>query len=152
MTAPLAEAITAEADVLARHPFANYVVQHILQYGRQEHRTQVINAMINGDITMLAQHRVASNVVERALDQGNLEGQRAIANALLMVPPTLLLMSCSRYGSYAVRRLLDVISGPLHDQAICQLAAGFVQLKTSKYGKQLAEKVHVCVAQKGFFL
>merc|ERR1719359_470617 len=108
--------------------------------------------MIRGDITVLAQHRVASNVVERALDQGNLEEQRAIASALLVVPPTLLLMSCSRYGSYAVRRLLDVISGPLHDQAICQLAAGFAQLKASKYSKQLAEKVQTLAAQKGLFL
>merc|ERR1711904_344352 len=104
---------------------------------------------MGGGIAMLAQHRVASNVVERALVQGNAEGQRAIANALLMAPPTLLLMSCSRYGSYAVRRLLDVISGPLHDQAIYQLAAGFAQLKASKHGKQLAEKVHTCVSQKG---
>lgn len=152
MTTPLAEAITREADVLARHPFANYVVQHVLEYGCQEHRTQVINAIIHGGIAMLAQHRVASNVVERALDQGNVEGQRAIANALLMVPPTLLVMSCSRYGNYAVRRLLDVISGPLHDQAICQLAAGFAQLKASKYGKQLAEKVQTSAAQKGLFL
>merc|ERR1719213_467958 len=146
MTAPLAEAITAEADILARHPFANYVVQHVLEYGCQENRTRVIQAMINGDVCMLAQHRVASNVVERALDRGNLDGQRAIAGALLMVPPTLLMMSCSRYGSFAVRRLLDVVSGPLHDQAICQLAAGFAQLKASKYGKQLAEKVHACAA------
>jgi len=152
MTAPLAEAITAEADVLARHPFANYVVQHVLEYGCQENRTRVIQAMINGDVCMLAQHRVASNVVERALDRGNLKGQRAIASALLTVPPTLLLMGCSRYGSFAARRLLDVLSGPLHDQAICQLVAGFAQLKASKYGKQLAEKVHACAAQKGFFL
>merc|ERR1711904_168509 len=107
---------------------------------------------MGGGIAMLAQHRVASNVVERALDQGNAEGQRAIANALLMAPPTLLLMSCSRFGSYAVPRMLDVISGPLHDEAIYQLAAGFAQLKASKYGKQLTEKVHAAAVQKGLFL
>merc|ERR1719387_1378260 len=67
MIYPLAEAIAGEAEVLARHQFANYVVQHILEYGCQTHRTQVIKAMIHGDIIMLAQHRVASNVVERAL-------------------------------------------------------------------------------------
>merc|ERR550537_1130640 len=72
-TRPLAEGVIENAYVLCRHPFGNYVVQHVLEYGTLSQKNAVVEALIHGGVMQLAMHRVASNVIERALVQSTAE-------------------------------------------------------------------------------
>ena len=55
--------------------FGNYVVQHVLEYGRiQEDKNRIINAM-KGNILEFSNHKFASNVIEKCLNFG-LENDR----------------------------------------------------------------------------
>merc|ERR1711904_127782 len=99
LTAPIVAAVVADIDSPSSDPFANYVVQHILEYV-PAHRAQVVHALIQVGVPLLAQHRVASNIVERAFEHSGIENQQALAQAILSTPNAIVDMSCSRYGSF----------------------------------------------------
>jgi pumilio RNA-binding family len=142
MTTPLIDAVVTDANVLVRHPYGNYVVQHALEYGTAAHRKRLVASFAETGIASLSQHRIASNVIERALAQVSSVDQQRIGLALLASPQNLIVMGCSRYGTHVVHRLLEVLSpGPLRVEAVRQLGAGFLQLTASKHSKQLVEKL-----------
>lgn len=149
MTAPLIAVIMNDAHTLSRHPYANYVVQHVIEYGSQAHRNLIISSLVRGGVPALAQHRVASNVVEHAIEHCCQEGRDTLARAVLSDVFALVSMGCSRYGSYSVRRLLEVLVGPLRDEAVRQLMAGIEQLRASKHGRSLAHRLTRAAAAGG---
>jgi len=141
-TRVLVEDVIRNVYVLCRHPFGNYVVQHILEYGTQTQRSVVIDALLQGGVMQLAMHRFASNVIERALGQCNAEDRRLLVHHLVSDPSTTLAMASSRYGSFIAQRLLELPPSPLLNELRQQLFEGLDCLKASKYGKQLVE----CIA------
>lgn len=117
-------AVIADAHTLCCHPFGNYVVQHVLEYGSPANRSQVVSALIEGDIVALAQDRMASNVIQKALEHGGPKEHHAIGNAVLSVPGSVLTLRCSRYGRHAVRELIAVLPPTQREEALRQLSAG----------------------------
>merc|ERR1712224_726919 len=83
--APIVEAVEAEIDLFAKHPYANYVVQHILEHW-PVYRQQVVHALIQVQVPFLAIHKVASNIVEKVFVHGSAENQRAVAEVILSTP------------------------------------------------------------------
>merc|ERR1719161_239375 len=140
LTAPIVAAVVAEIDSLARHPFANYVVQHILEYV-PAHRYQVVHGLIQVGALELAQHRVASNIIERVFEHCDPESQQALAQSILATEYAIVEMGCSRYGSFTVRRMLDVLQDPLRYMALQQLAAAIPCLRASRHGRHIAARV-----------
>lgn len=143
MTGPLFTALIADTCTLCRHPYGNYVVQHVLEYGGQGHQEAVVSALVQGGVAVLAQHHVACHVIERAFTQCGRSGQQALAGAILDAPPALLTMACSRNGGYTVSRMLEVLTGPMREGVLHQLHAGAPQLRLSKHGKELLDRVNV---------
>jgi pumilio RNA-binding family len=142
MTAPLTDAVVSDASALARHPYGNYVVQHVLEYGTDVHRKSLISALVDTGIAFLAQHRIASNVIESALGRVCSADQQTIGLALLGAPQTLLVVGCSRYGTHVINRLLEVLApGPLRVEVVRQLLSNLPQIMESKHSKQLVEKL-----------
>jgi len=142
MTSPLIDAVVNDTEVLARHPYGNYVVQHSLEYGTIAHRTRLVTAFVRVGIAFLAQHRIASNVIERAIGLASRDDQQIIGLALLASPNTLLTVGCSRYGTHVVHRLVEVLPpGPLRVETLRQLGANIAQLRASKYCKPLVEQL-----------
>merc|ERR1712118_23348 len=133
-------AVVSDIDSLSRHPFANYVVQHILEYV-PAHRSQVVHALIHVGVPFLAQHCVASNIVERAFEHSDAENQRALAEAILSTPHAIVDMGCSRFGSFTVRRMLEALQGTLRYMALQQLGEAISCLRASKYGRHIATRV-----------
>jgi len=125
--------VIADAHTLCCHPFGNYVVQHVLEYGSPANRSQVVSSLIEGDIVALAQDRMASNVIQKALEHGGPKEHQAIGNAVLSVPGSVLTLRCSRYGRHAVRELIAVLPPTQREEALRQLNAG-----TPKQGKNSA--------------
>lgn len=140
LTAPIVAAVVADIDSLSRHPFANYVVQHILEYV-PAHRAQVVHALVQVGVPLMAQHRVASNIVERAFEHSGTELQQALAEAILASPGAIVDMSCGRYGSFTVRRMLEALQGTLRYMALQQLGEAIPQLQASKSGRPIASRV-----------
>jgi len=142
MTTPLIEAIVRDASELARHPYGNYVVQHVLEYGTPVHWSLLVVAFVESGIASLAQHRIASNVIERLLGHISSADQHNIALALLTPSQKLVEMSCHRYGTFVVHRFLEALSpGPLRSEVVKQLHANLPQIAASKHSKQLVEKL-----------
>jgi len=140
LTAPIVAAVVADIDSLSRHPFANYVVQHILEYV-PAHRSQVVHAIIQVGAPFMAQHRVASNIVERAFEHSDTEHKQALAESILSSPGAIVDMSCGRYGSFTVRRMLEALQGTLRYMALQQLGEAIPQLQASKSGRPIATRV-----------
>merc|ERR1711907_598449 len=140
LTAPIVAAVVADIDALSRHPFANYVVQHILEYV-PAHRSQVVHALVQVGVPLMAQHRVASNIVESAFEHSGTELQSALAEAILSSPGAVVDMSCGRYGSFTVRRMLEALQGTLRYMALQQLGEAIPQLQASKSGRPIASRV-----------
>merc|ERR1719265_205219 len=142
MTVPLTDAVVSDASALARHPYGNYVVQHVLEYGTDVHRKLLVSALVDTGIAFLAQHRIASNVIESALGRVCSADQQIIGLALLAAPQTLLVVGCSRYGTHVVNRLVEVLApGPLRVEVVRQLLGSLHQLMESKHSKHLVEKL-----------
>jgi pumilio RNA-binding family len=140
----LTTAVIADTHTLCYHPFGNYVVQHVLEYGSKKKRALVVKVLIQEDVVSLAQHKVANNVVEKVVEHCGPEEQQTLAKAILAAKGGLLAMGCSRYGAHTARRLLEVLQGqgsPLYAEALCQLQDSVAKLRSSKYGRALAQRV-----------
>lgn len=149
LTTPLVDALLAVLDSAAKHPFANYVVQHILEHGSPRHREQAVVALVRAGIPDLARHRVASNIVEKAVQHASPKGQRVLAESILEKPGALRAMACNHYGSFTVRRLLDVITkDPIQSRLFRQLAPAACWLGTSKHGRRILSRFNAASAKR----
>lgn len=143
---PIVTAVLEDIELFSKHPYANYVVQHILEYV-PAHRTQVARALIQVGVPMLAKHKVGSNIVERAFEHGGAESQRAFAEAILSTPNAIVEIGTSRYGSFTVRRMLEALQEPLYYIALQQLAVGTQSLRVSKHGRHVAARVSAALSK-----
>ncbi|XP_026682799.1 maternal protein pumilio, partial [Diaphorina citri] len=53
-------------DQLIQDQYGNYVIQHVLEHGKPEDKSVLINA-VRGKVLSLSQHKFASNVVEKCV-------------------------------------------------------------------------------------
>jgi pumilio RNA-binding family len=65
--------------------YGNYVIQHVLQYGRHSDRDSLLDIVTEGGILSLSKQKFASNVVEKLLKYGNAGQRNAIVRELLKV-------------------------------------------------------------------
>jgi len=145
LTAPIVAAVVADINTLSKDPFANYVVQHILEHA-PAHQSEVVNAIIQVGVPVMAKHSVASNIVECAFELSGPLDKQALAEAILSIPGAIVDMSCSRYGSFMVRQMLQTLQGTLRCMVLQQLGEAIPELRKSKPGKQVASKVKQALA------
>lgn len=65
--------------------YGNYVIQHVLQYGREEDRDSILQIVVENGLLSLARQKFASNVVEKLLKYGNGKQRRAVVREMLKV-------------------------------------------------------------------
>ena len=65
--------------------YGNYVIQHVLQFGRPSDRDSILEIIANTGLLGLSRQKFASNVVEKLLKYGNGSQRRAIAREMLKV-------------------------------------------------------------------
>jgi hypothetical protein len=142
MLDPMLSEIVKDSIALSRHPFGNFVMQHVLEHAEPKHREMVVGAVYRelADTAMdhlqspaLDAH--ASNVLDKALSYTSVPDQRRLAVALLAQPGLLVKMACSRHGSSATQRLLMVVDGRLLAEAQTQLTGGSRAIQSKKDGK-----------------
>ncbi len=65
--------------------YGNYVIQHVLQYGRESDRDSLLKIIVENDLLKLSRQKFASNVVEKLLKYGNSRQRNAIVREMLKV-------------------------------------------------------------------
>ena len=65
--------------------YGNYVIQHVLQYGRDVDRDSIVQIVVDCGLLGLARQKFASNVVEKLLKYGNNDQRRAVVREMLKV-------------------------------------------------------------------
>jgi len=103
-TESLVDEVLADASQLCRHPFGNFVVQHVLKLGTALQRRSVVE-ILHTDIQRLARHRVASHVVRCALANGSVEDRHRLVSALTADPANCADLANHHCGSYVVREM-----------------------------------------------
>jgi len=136
----LVDEVVEEAMALCRHAYGNFVLQHLLEHGDPETRRRII-AALERDISEVATHQSACGVLDKALSYGHPEDQCQLAERVLLSDGLIVAMGSQRNGFAATQRLLKVVTGPLLEAALAQLAAGADKLQRSKHGRALISAV-----------
>ena len=139
--------------------YGNYVIQHVLQYGRESDRDSLLAIIIEGNLLKLSRQKFASNVVEKLLKYGNSNQRNAIVREMLRVvyeggpgqdgmgSTVVLLMVRDAYANYVVQTSIDVVPEGKEKRLLLQeLKANEVQLVS------YVALVHVQVCVYGIML
>ena len=101
--------------------YGNYVIQHVLQYGRTLDRDSILEIVVKNSLLHLSRQKFASNVVEKLLKYGNQRQRKAIVREMLKKADmngiegvtddcsVVLMMVRDAYANYVVQTTLDVV-------------------------------------------
>lgn len=142
--------ISKSHKVLLDDQYGNYVIQHVLQYGRHEDRESVMHIVIANGLLQLSKQKFASNVVEKLLKYGTPNQRNILVREMLQVvddPNTggssvVLLMVRDAYANYVVQTTLDVVSeGDEKKLLLEELNAHSTQLRQYTFAKHIVTKL-----------
>jgi len=71
--------------VLLDDQYGNYVIQHVLQFGRSSDRDSILEIVIENGLLSMSRQKFASNVVEKLLKYGSSSQRNAIVREMLKV-------------------------------------------------------------------
>mmetsp|Transcript_11132 Transcript_11132/g.24127 ORF Transcript_11132/g.24127 Transcript_11132/m.24127 type:complete len:897 (-) Transcript_11132:327-3017(-) len=136
--------------------YGNYVIQHVLQYGRESDRDSLLKIIVENDLLKLSRQKFASNVVEKLLKYGNSYQRNTIVRQMLRVvtegetsqegvgSSVLLLMVRDAYANYVVQTAIDVVpEGNEKRMLLEELKANEVQLRNYTFAKHIVAKLGV---------
>eukprot|EP01062_Namystynia_karyoxenos_P023805 TRINITY_DN19221_c0_g1_i1.p1 TRINITY_DN19221_c0_g1~~TRINITY_DN19221_c0_g1_i1.p1 ORF type:complete len:774 (+),score=235.41 TRINITY_DN19221_c0_g1_i1:115-2436(+) len=109
-TAPQMQAITeemlAKVRPLSRHPYGNYIVQHLLSLGNPA-RNAFIRDSVIGELADLSMQKHSSPVVESCFKHGSADDRQMLVNALCTLDRRVLAAIVSdQYGNYVIQTIL----------------------------------------------
>lgn len=97
----------SSTHLLITDQYGNYVAQHVIQNGKPEDSTRIIELVMN-DFLTLSKHKFASNVVEKCIEHGSAAQRAAVREQLTTSGSdnTLPLQQLMRdqYGNYVIRK------------------------------------------------
>jgi len=103
-----------ELKILIEDQYANYVVQHAIQYGRLEDRNILIS-YVRKNLVDFSKHKFASNVVEKSLvygtqDQRNLLIDEIVGGGTSPDPEAtnLRLLITDAFANYVIQKVVDL--------------------------------------------
>lgn len=154
------------ATLLYPAPYSNFCVQHILAFGRPEHRS-VVMSTVRGHVLPFSLHKFSSNVVERCLEHGSPAEREAIVEevlaptlAIVVTTPTQTLpnegsfvitplqqLLRDPFGNYVAQKLLDVGSERQRVVMAELLSSYTTTLRRSLYGKHILARLEKMQAQ-----
>ena len=131
--------------------YGNYVIQHLLQYGREVDRDSLLHVLtVENDLLKLSRQKFASNVVEKLLKYGNANQRNKIVREMLKVvnegegvgSSVVLLMVRDAYANYVVQTAIDVVpEGNERNLLLEELRANEVQLRNYTFAKHIVAKI-----------
>jgi pumilio RNA-binding family len=67
--------------------YGNYVIQHVLQFGRRIDRDSILQIVVENGLLSLSRQKFASNVVEKLLKYGSDDQRKTVVREMLKVGP-----------------------------------------------------------------
>lgn len=140
--------------ILLDDQYGNYVIQHVLQFGRKSDRDIVLGMITENGILGLSKQKFASNVIEKLLKYGNGSHRNAIVREMLKVVDDktvengqctiVLLMVRDAYANYVVQTTLDVVPEGEEKQLLLQeLRSNSAQLRNYTFAKHIITKLEI---------
>lgn len=100
-----------ELRELIENQYANYVVQHAIQYGRDQDRS-VLVAAVRANLVEFSRHKFASNVVEKCLEYGNAEQKKQLIDEIAAPGGddrnALRQLIVDNFANYVVQKVVDL--------------------------------------------
>lgn len=103
-------------ETLLDDQYGNYVIQHVLQFGRYQDRESILQIVVSNDLLSLSRQKFASNVVEKLLKYGTPDQRKRLVREMLKPHSNhpknvsvVLLMVRDAYANYVVQTTLDVV-------------------------------------------
>merc|ERR1712061_395816 len=135
----MGEALLEHVDELARHPFGNYVVQHMLQYGEPEQQKCIMSA-IQHSSAALSCDPFGSAVVRAALASDLNAERAALAKRIAKDRNLLLSMACARPSHVTACRVIEALEIP-ERRALAQELATSQALAKSQYARAVFQSL-----------
>lgn len=135
--------IISSAKSLVEDQYGNYVIQHILERGSEQHKKKLI-AILSDRIAEYSTHKFASNVMEKCVICGTPEDRKCMFAKLMSTSATdntLVRISCDKFGNYVVQRLIDVLRDKEKDELVAYLREHLPELKKSSYAKCILGRI-----------
>jgi pumilio RNA-binding family len=147
------DAIAEARSILLDDQYGNYVIQHVLQFGRVPDREGILQLVMKREngVLILSRQKFASNVVEKLLKYGTVNQRLHVLTEMLKEVvddeaegPTaiVLLMVRDPYANYVVQTTLDVVpEGEERNRLIELLTANAEKLRNYTYAKHIVAKI-----------
>ncbi|XP_042431232.1 pumilio homolog 2-like [Zingiber officinale] len=142
------EEIMEDVCNLAQDQYGNYVIQHVLQYGKPEERSAIISKLA-GQIVKMSQQKYASNVVEKCLTYGTPEERQILIDEILGTTDEnepLQAMMKDQFGNYVVQKVLEACDDKNCELILQRIKVHLNALKRYTYGKHIVARVEKLVA------
>jgi len=123
----IADLLLEEALAFSCHPFANFVMQQLLEHGTELQRSRLVHSLAC-DIGMVARSSPGCNVLGVALAYAPAESRATLARAILQDPTRLRSLAATRAGQVVLQRLgqrVDLseehLGSPVRDESLVAL-------------------------------
>jgi len=137
--------------------YGNYVIQHVLQFGRSSDRDSLLDIVVANGLLILSRQKFASNVVEKLLKYGSPEQRSRIVTEMLKIvddrtgdpvaegmtgTSVVLLMVRDAYANYVVQTTLDVVTDEREKHMLMEeLNSHSTELKNYTFAKHIVTKL-----------
>jgi len=135
---PLVEDLLDAGPKLCTDQYGNFVVQHVLEFGTDEHKHRM-SRIVAAQITSIPGDYHGCSVVSAALTHSLEKDKIVVARSVLARRGFLVCMARQRHGHDAVMCLLNLVNTKERMEAERQLRASLGQLQRSRYGRVMAK-------------
>ncbi|KAL5141103.1 Pumilio 5 [Glycine soja] len=139
----IVDEILESVCALAQDQYGNYVTQHVLERGKPQERSQIINKL-SGHIVQLSQHKFASNVVEKCLEYGDTTERELLVAEIFGHDEkcdNLLTMMKDQFANYVVQKVIDICSENQRAMLLSHVRIHAHALKKYTYGKHIVARL-----------
>jgi len=135
---PLVEDLLDAGPKLCTDQYGNFVVQHVLEFGTDEHKHRM-SRIVAAQIASIPGDYHGCSVVSAALTHSLEKDKIVVARSVLARRGFLVCMARQRHGHDAVMCLLNLVNTKERMEAERQLRASIGQLQRSRYGRVMAK-------------
>ncbi|KAL9228440.1 hypothetical protein vseg_004023 [Gypsophila vaccaria] len=138
----IVDEILKSACTLAQDPYGNYVTQHILETGKPNERSQIIQKLA-GKFTQMSQLKYASNVVEKCLKYGDASERDLIIEEFIAESDkndSLLMLMKDQFANYVVQKIFDLGTEKQKETFLSCIKTHLSVLKRFTYAKQIVTR------------
>lgn len=136
--------ILENSEEMVFDQYGNYVIQHILEFGRKDFKDVIFRLVIK-DVYNISVHKFASNVMEKCVLVADNAQKKDLISEFLATKgqkPLLLSMCLNNFANYVVQRLIDSADAKDKQRIRDSLKPYFGELKKSVYSKQILNKIY----------